>query len=307
MVVIRLPHRAGNLLCVGWATAVTHNRAVTSALDRVLPLLRCPVCGDDLARDAGVLRCGSGHAFDIARQGNVSLLPGARPHPGDTAAMIAARDRFLIAGHYATIAAAVTGAVDDHAPPAGPLLDLAAGTGWYAGRVLDAAPDRFGLAVDVSTPGLKRAARVHPRLAAVGADAWGPLPVHDASIAVALSVFGPRTADELRRVLQPDGVVVTVTPTPRHLAEIVGPLGMLDVGEDKSVRLRSAFAAFDHVATESVEYVVTLDHPALTDLAAMGPAGHHQDAAALAAKVAAGPDTVDVTVSVDVTSFRRPA
>lgn len=276
---------------------------MTAPLDTALPLLRCPVCSDDLVRDAGVLQCGSGHAFDIARQGFVTLLAGARPHAGDTSAMIAARDRFLATGHYATIAAAVTGAVGDHAP-AGPLLDLAAGTGWYAARVLDTTPDRFGLAVDVSTPGLKRAARAHPRLAAVGADAWGTLPLRDASVAAVLSVFGPRTADELRRVLQPDGVVVTVTPTPRHLAEIVGPLGMLDVGGDKSIRLRSAFAAFDPVATESVEYVVTLDHPALTDLAGMGPTGHHQDAAALAAKVTALPDTVEVTVSVDVTTFR---
>lgn len=275
---------------------------MTAALDHALPLLRCPVCERDLTRDDRSLRCPDGHTFDIARQGYVSLFAGARPHLGDTAEMVAARDRFLSSGHYATIAAAVTTAA--RAAPPGALLDLAAGTGWYAARVLDAGADRAGVAVDVSVPALKRAARMHPRLAAVGADAWGGLPVRDEGFAVALSVFGPRTAAEIARVLRPGGLVVTVTPTPAHLGEIVGPLGMLGVGEDKPARLREAFGGFHHAGTHRVEYTLDLDHGTLADLVGMGPTGHHHDPPAIARKVATLPDSVAVTVSVDVTTFR---
>lgn len=276
-----------------------------TALDLALPLLRCPVCGNALRREASTVRCDSGHTFDVARQGYVSLFAGARPHAGDTAEMVAARERFLTAGHYATIASAVIRAVQA-AAPAGPLLDLAAGTGWYAAAVLDAEPDRHAVAVDVSVPGLKRAAKRHPRLAAVGADAWAALPCGDERFAAVLSVFGPRTPDELARVLAPGGVVVTVTPTPDHLTEIVGPLGMLDVGEDKTARLHQSFAGFELVGADIVRHSLALGHPALADLVAMGPTGHHLDAAVIAERVAALPETVAVTLSVDVTTFRRP-
>lgn len=277
---------------------------MAAALDAALPWLRCPVCEAGLARETGTVRCANRHAFDVSRQGYVSLLRGAHPHRGDTAAMIGAREEFLASGHYATIAATVVEAVEGTAPD-GPVLDLAAGTGWYSARVLDSAPERAGVAVDVSTAALQRAARIHPRLAAVGADAWGVLPCFSEGFAVVLSVFGPRTADEIARVLMPAGVVVTVTPTPRHLAAIVGPLGMLDVGGDKPARLREAFAAFEEVGSTPVEHAVALDHAQLAALVGMGPTGHHQDPEAIRVRVAELPPQTAVTVSVDVTTFRR--
>jgi len=56
---------------------------------------RCPAgrCGP----------CGTGHAFDVARQGHVHLAPGNRRLAGDTAEMVAARAAFLDAGHYAPV------------------------------------------------------------------------------------------------------------------------------------------------------------------------------------------------------------
>lgn len=274
------------------------------SLEAALPLLRCPVCGAPLHLATQVVRCAGGHAFDIARQGYVNLTTGARHH-GDTAAMIAARQRFLAAGHYAPVAAAVTAAVAEHAPP-GPVLDLAAGTGWYAARLLDGAPDRVGVAVDVSTAGLRRAARAHPRLAAVGADAWATLPVPDGAFAVVLSVFGPRTAGEIARVLRPGGVAVVASPAPEHLAEAVGPLGMVGVDAAKPDRLREAFADFSGVGpSTAVRQELALTHAALRDLVTMGPTGHHLDEATVAARVAAVPEPFTVTAAVDVTVFRR--
>ena len=74
-------------------------------LDDVVGWLACPQCGAGLTRAGPVLRCPDGHAFDIARQGYVSLLPpGGRAPAGDSAAMVAARAEFLAAGHYGGLA-----------------------------------------------------------------------------------------------------------------------------------------------------------------------------------------------------------
>jgi hypothetical protein len=66
----------------------------------------------------------------------------------------------------------------DHDPDTeGIVVDLAGGTGHYLSAVLDVSPHRHGLCVEASTPALRRAARAHSRAAAIGADAWSPLPV----------------------------------------------------------------------------------------------------------------------------------
>ncbi|HLI35952.1 MAG TPA: methyltransferase type 11, partial [Streptosporangiaceae bacterium] len=68
------------------------------------------MCGGGFAVSPGALRCGRGHSFDIARQGYVNLMPGgARPGTADTAGMVAAREAFLAAGHYAPLARIVAG------------------------------------------------------------------------------------------------------------------------------------------------------------------------------------------------------
>ena len=80
----------------------------------------------------------------------------------------------------------------------------AQGTGHHLAYVL--APlrrKRFGIALDTSTAALRRAARIHPRATAVGADAWKPLPLRDGVAALVLSVFAPRNAGELARILAP--------------------------------------------------------------------------------------------------------
>ena len=118
-------------------------------LSEAVDLLRCPVCTGALEEGEGVLRCQEGHSFDIARQGYVNLVPG----PGDSAEMVEARDAFLAAGHFARLSTALAEAADGrHAP--GAVVDIGAGTGHHLARVLDATPDRIGLALDSSTPAL---------------------------------------------------------------------------------------------------------------------------------------------------------
>ncbi|HWB36889.1 MAG TPA: 23S rRNA methyltransferase, partial [Rugosimonospora sp.] len=76
----------------------------------LVALLRCPVCAGPLAVSplpGGGLDCTHGHHFDAARQGYVDLVTGAVRHPGDSAAMVAARAGFLAAGHFDFVGTAI--------------------------------------------------------------------------------------------------------------------------------------------------------------------------------------------------------
>ena len=281
--------------------------AVPGALLAVLPRLRCPVGGEDLTADGRTLVCSAGHRLDVARQGYVNLAVGARPHAGDTAAMVAAREEFLGAGHYAPVVAALAGCAGELVPAAEFVVDVGGGTGHYLAAVLDALPQAHGVCLDTSTPALRRAARAHPRAAAVGADVWRGLPFGDATADLVTTVFAPRGTAEVTRVLRPGGTWIVLTPRPEHLAELREGLGIIAVDPRKDERLAVETAGFEPVDTRDVRAVTTFDRAALRSLVLMGPNAHHIGADVLDERLAALPAAVDVTVAVRLTVVRRPA
>lgn len=268
-------------------------------LDDVVHTLACPHCGSELARSGNVLRCSRGHSFDIARQGYVSLLGATSAGTGDTAAMVQAREEFLNRGHYSPIADQLAMQVDI-ALPNGCVADVGAGTGYYLATVLDQLPGRDGLALDLSKFALRKAARCHPRVGAVACDAWQVLPVRTGSAALVLNVFAPRNGPEIHRVLAPGGVLAVVTPTPRHLAELVSTLGLLRVDERKQDRLTQTLGdRFVLSKRTTVEYTVEWGPDDVRAAVNMGPSAWH------ARTLPESSDPVDVTVSVDISLFLR--
>ena len=277
------------------------------ALGRVAASLRCPVCAQTLALDdtspfGARLLCGAGHTFDVARQGYVNLV-GGRTHAGtaDTADMVAARDTFLRAGHLAPVRDALAALAVRHAPASsGVVVDVAGGTGHYLAGVLDALQQRDGVCLDLSPAALRRAARAHPRAAAVGADVWQGLPIGDSRAALLLNVFGPRNAAEFARVLRPDGVLLSVSPEPDHLGELVEPLGMVGVDPRKEQRLDEAFSAFAPIGHDTVRYQVSLGHEDVAAVVGMGPTASHTTSTVLAERIATLPERQPVTVAVRI-------
>ncbi|GAA2102501.1 methyltransferase domain-containing protein [Streptomyces albiaxialis] len=272
---------------------------------RLFSVLSCPLCGEPFRPADGALRCARGHSFDVARQGHVTLLPGGTRAPrADTAPMVRARAAFLDSGRYAPLTDALTERAAALPVPLSRdvVLDAGTGTGHHLARILDALPGAVGLGMDASPYALRRAARAHPRLGAVGWDVWRPLPVRTGSVGLLVNVFAPRNAPEFRRVLRPDGALLVVTPTGRHLAELRRDLGLLSVGAGKEERLRGALAGgFTEVGTSVREFALDLAEDDVVDLVTMGPNAHHADG--LRARAGTLPRTPDGTYRTTA-SFR---
>ena len=258
------------------------------------------------------LTCQAGHRFDAARQGYVNLLSGrGTAFTPDTAAMIMARERVQDGGIFTALSTRLAALVENHsrrdptsAAESQMILDCGAGTGYYLHQLLEGAPGTRSIAIDLSIPGLKRAAK-HTQTLALAWDLWRPLPLADSSVDVLLDVFAPRNAAEYARVLRPGGIAIVVTPREGHLGELRRS-GLLKIQSEKRAQLEAQLApAFGPpVSIERVTAELGVDHSLAADLVFMGPAGHHRDLDELRAEMEAV-DVSTVTVDLDVSLWRR--
>jgi 23S rRNA (guanine745-N1)-methyltransferase len=265
-------------------------------LDAAADLLICPICSEPLDLNASGAACPARHSFDRAKQGYLNLLNAPPPANADTAGMLAARDRFLATGWYEPMATALAERCSGDV-----LAEAGAGTGYYLAHGLDRRPDARGVATDVSVAAIRRAAKAHPRMAAVVADTWAGLPLRTAAFSTLLCVFAPRNPAEFHRVLRPAGTLLVAMPLPSHLAELRATLGLLDIEDDKAGSLEAALAGrFEREDTWTSERRVTLAPAEVADLVGMGPNAFHT-----------GPgrdlpgSPVDVTLATQVLTLRR--
>ena len=293
-------------------------RGVNRLLADIIDVLADPIdgspleCGDP---EWATLKSGSGHNYDVARQGYVTLAGGAGlRYSGDDAKMIAAREKFLSGGHYAPFVEAVTGNVQDVLDDAGvaeeanpAILEIGAGTGYYLAHTLDGVDGARGVGIDVSVPAAKHLAKCHPRVGAVVADAWARLPIRDNSIDAITVIFAPRNAEEFARVLKPGGQVVVLTAATGHLGELRQPLGIIDVERGKVERMIAQ--AEGHLVPvgepELVEFPMMLDQDAIAAQIGMSPSARHIHPDVLAERIAALPSQMEVTARAYVTRLGK--
>ena len=258
-----------------------------------LEILRCPLCAGPLFRADGCLRCADGHSYDPARAGYVNLLPPGRKNnakTGDEREMIRARSEFLRCGFYDPIDEALSADLSSVLPQAdadAPLrvCDMGAGEGYHTCKSTALLAEKTGRHVDVygfdaSKSGAEAGCRLAKALGflpkegiAAPMEAWNPdspvraavlpgnlfhLPVADASMHAALSLFAPVAWEEAARVLSPGGVLAVVSAGRGHL------LAMRAVLYDE-VRLTDFhpappedFSGFTLLGRRTVDFPVTL-------------------------------------------------
>ena len=291
-------------------------------LSHIVDILADPADGSALegADDFSRLVSETGHSYDVAKQGYVTLAAGAGlKHQGDDAAMVTARETYLAMGHFAPFVEAVTGAVQDslenqdaaqHAgldeDTAPSLLEVGAGTGYYLAHTLDSIEGARGVGLDISTHAAKHLAKSHERVGAVVADVWERLPLKDDSIHAISVVFAPRNPAEFQRVLAPGGEVIVLTPQAGHLDELREPLGILGVEEGKVERLYAQAEGFLEQAADPVDisFPIVLDKASIAAQVGMSPSARHISPEDLAERMASLPQTLTVTAHARLDRLR---
>ena len=267
--------------------------------------LACPLDGTPLHCTRSTWRCTTGHSFDIASQGYVNLLPVQYKRsrdPGDSKEMVAARRRFLTAGFYQPIAAAVSRAVLAGLPAGASVscLDAGCGEGYYLRELAATVPDAQTLEVlglDISKWAVLAAAKQDKRPTwVVGSNAH--LPVLPGTLDRVLCMFGFPVYAEFARVLKPGGMLVQVDAGPDHLRElreIIYP----SLKPERAAEMTTP-EGFRRLPAETLRFAIELTSAGqIADLLAMTPHLHRATAEgrARAAALTALSLSVDVRLS----------
>lgn len=271
--------------------------------------LACPLDGKPLQREGGSWRCADGHVFDIASQGYTHLLPVQNKRsrdPGDSKEMVAARRRFLTAGYYAPIAAAVNRAVLDNLPAGttSSCLDAGCGEGYYLRQLAAALPPEQHLSLlglDISKWAVQAAARAEKQGGwVVGTNAR--LPVLAQTLDCVLCLFGFPVYPEFARVLKHGGVLVQVDAGPDHLRELREIIYPVLKAERKAAQ--TEIPGFVTVDETTVRFSVAIEaQESIADLLAMTP--HLYRATPEGRARAAALNTLNTTAEVKIVVWRR--
>jgi 23S rRNA (guanine745-N1)-methyltransferase len=192
--------------------------------------LACPIDGKPLELDEKQLVCEQGHAFDIARQGYINLLPvqlKRSKQPGDSKAMIMARTQFLNSGHYEPIAKKLAEIILAQMTENKEicLMDAGCGEGYYFDYILKVIKDKPGcqdlsfVGLDISKVAIIQSAKRNKQITWVVGTNRQP-PVDDASVDIILCLFGFQSLNVFFKKLKPGGKVILVDPGIDHLKEL---------------------------------------------------------------------------------------
>ncbi|MEC6815398.1 23S rRNA (guanine(745)-N(1))-methyltransferase [Photobacterium toruni] len=240
---------------------------------------QCPLCHLPLIMNANnasstSYRCSNNHQFDQAKEGYVNLMPvhhKSSKNPGDNKEMMQARRLFLNTDHYQPLRNAVMAQLRHYLPTdATELLDIGCGEGYYTSEFVQLRqqfPDITIHGLDISKVAVKYAAkRYHDCDFCVASS--HRLPFADHFLDGVVRIYAPCKGEELNRAIKSGGILVAVTPAPRHLYQlkelIYNGVNLHDVPVEN-------IEGFELVADEQLHYDMTLSGEEATALMQMTP------------------------------------
>ena len=188
----------------------------------------CPLCQTPLQFDATQksYQCANNHHFDQAKEGYVNLLPAQHKkskQPGDSKEMMRARRNFLEADFYQPLALAITKIIEEHLPQdQANVLDMGCGEGYYSRQIQAHTSNSNQLelhGIDIAKNAIIAAAKKQPDAHFIVASSER-MPYSDEYFNMLFRVYAPSNDLEINRVLKTNGLLLTVTPGPRHLWQL---------------------------------------------------------------------------------------
>jgi 23S rRNA (guanine745-N1)-methyltransferase len=189
----------------------------------------CPICQASLKQHlpSKGYYCENKHHFDMAKEGYLNLLPVQHKkskEPGDSRAMMRSRRNFLEAEFYLPMAKAIAAMIDKHRCKSSPIhiLDMGCGEGYYSRQIETYCSNSEDIdlhGIDIAKNAIFAASKKQANAHFIVASNKR-LPYADSYFDLLLRVYAPSNDEEIKRILKTDGLLLIVTPGPRHLWQL---------------------------------------------------------------------------------------
>ena len=189
----------------------------------------CPICQQPLKQHlpSKGYYCAKKHHFDMAKEGYLNLLPVQHKktkEPGDSRAMMRSRRNFLEAGFYQPLAQAIAALIDKYHIDNSSMniLDMGCGEGYYSRQIEEHCKNSEQLnlhGIDIAKNAIFAAAKKQSNAHFIVASTKR-MPYSSEFFDLIMRIYAPSNDDETIRLAKPNGLLLLVTPGPRHLWQL---------------------------------------------------------------------------------------
>lgn len=211
----------------------------------------------------------------MAKEGYLNLLPVQHKkskEPGDSRAMMRSRRHFLEAGFYQPMAEAIVAIIDEQKTEDSlmHILDMGCGEGYYSRQIENLTTHENQLELhgcDIAKNAIFAAAKKQANARFIVASNKR-LPYSDNFFDLILRVYAPSNDDEIIRLLKPKGLLLTVTPGPRHLWQLKEFIYKEVKQHDPEIKLPEGF---EQIGSKKISYSIQPDQQQRLALLDMTP------------------------------------
>ena len=227
----------------------------------------CPKCRGRLFADGNTKKCNNGHAYDRAKAGYYNLLLGSSGGVhGDNREMVEARRRFLSGDYYLPLVNRLSEIAVANLGEGGTILDCGCGEGYYTSYIKKViTSDKYG--IDISKDALRFASKKIPDGKFAVASCYD-LPFKDDCFSLMTLLFSPLAANEFKRVLKKNGIMIMAIPGEYHL---YGLKTLLYKTPYKNEVMSYSLDGFEFLEAVNVDYTLDLDKENAEKLFKMSP------------------------------------
>ncbi len=237
----------------------------------------CPICQSPLIQHipSKGYYCANKHHFDMAKEGYLNLLPVQHKkskEPGDSRAMMRSRRNFLESGFYLPMAKEIAKMIDKNRSQTTPMhiLDMGCGEGYYSRQIETFCQNSADLdlhGIDIAKNAIFAAAKKQENAHFIVASNK-QLPYSTDFFDLILRVYAPSNDKEVSRILKHEGLLLTVTPGPRHLWQLKEFIYKKVNEHDISVDLPEGF---EKIESQQLSYTIQPDQDNRMALLQMTP------------------------------------
>lgn len=256
--------------------------------------LKCPICSSlfTFGSNNKSLACGSGHNFDMAKQGYVNFCGGSMGKLYENKELFRARRNIYEAGFFKGVEEAVREGLKELFPEGGgTVVEAGCGEGSLLSFLQRENPQNRYIGLDISKSAVKMAAQQNGQVSWLVADIC-KMPLKDSSADCIIDMLTPANYGEFHRILKPGGYIIKIIPNDGYLTELRQKLGK-KAYEDKEVD-KFFSRHFKLISQKQVRYSFICGPLVQEDIYVMTPMSGKMDGVAGREKV----DSVTMDLSI---------